>query len=82
MRRIELGYGLSITGELAGTVALVSTRSAQAVPHWLLICRLQDRGWHGVVLVLTDLTNWLRRDPAWCAGSPGFARSSWRPRHC
>jgi hypothetical protein len=23
MRRIELGYGLSITGELAGTVALV-----------------------------------------------------------
>ena len=23
MRRIELGYGLSVTGELAGTVALV-----------------------------------------------------------
>ena len=48
MRRIELGYGLSITGELAGTVALVVyALSAGGAATGCCLRRLQDRGRHG-----------------------------------
>src|SRR5215468_9819946 len=63
MRRIELGYGLSITGELAGTVALVvyalSVGGAALVAVYAASRTLAGMG---VALVLTGLTNRLRRD--------------------
>jgi hypothetical protein len=63
MRRIELGYGLSITGELAGTVALVvyalGTGGAALVAAYAAARTLAGMG---VALVLTGLTNRLRRD--------------------
>jgi Cyclic nucleotide-binding domain len=63
MRRIELGYGLSITGELAGTVALVvyalSAGGAALVAAYVASRTL---GGMGVALVLTGLTSQLRRD--------------------
>jgi predicted MFS family arabinose efflux permease len=63
MRRIELGYGTSITGELAGTVALVvyalSAGGAVLVAAYAASRTLAGMG---VALVLTGLTNRLRRD--------------------
>jgi Cyclic nucleotide-binding domain/Major Facilitator Superfamily len=63
MRRIELGYGLSITGELAGTVALVvyalSAGGATLVAAYAASRTLAGMG---VALVLTGITNRLRRD--------------------
>src|SRR5215831_12483848 len=63
MRRIELGYGTSITGELAGTVALVvyslSEGGAALVAAYAASRTLAGMG---VALVLTGVTNRLRRD--------------------
>jgi predicted MFS family arabinose efflux permease len=63
MRRIELGYGLSITGELAGTVALVvyalSAGGAALVAAYAASRTLAGMG---VALVLTGITNRRRRD--------------------
>lgn len=63
MRRIELGYGMSITGELAGTVALVvyalGAGGAALVAAYAASRTLAGMG---VALVLTGLTNRLRRD--------------------
>src|SRR5262245_66506400 len=72
MRRIELGYGMSITGELAGTVALVvyalSVGGAALVAVYAASRTLAGMG---VALVLTGLTNRLRRDRLlrWITGS-------------
>jgi cyclic nucleotide-binding protein/MFS transporter len=63
MRRIELGYGMSITGELAGTVALVvyavSVGGAALVAAYAAARTVAGMG---VVLVLTGITSRLRRD--------------------
>jgi MFS family permease len=63
MRRIELGYGMSITGELAGAVALVvyavSVGGAALVAAYAAARTLAGMG---VVLVLTGITSRLRRD--------------------
>jgi Cyclic nucleotide-binding domain len=63
MRRIELGYGLSITGELAGTVALVvyalGAGGAALVAAYAASRTLAGMG---VALVLTGITSRLRRD--------------------
>src|SRR6516225_7564035 len=63
MRRIELGYGASITGELAGTVALV-VYSLSAGGAALVAAYAASRtvAGMGVALVLTGVTNRLRRD--------------------
>jgi hypothetical protein len=63
MRRIELGYGLSITGELAGTVALV-VYALGAGGAALVAAYAASRTVAGmaVALVLTGLTSRLRRD--------------------
>src|SRR5215467_10669289 len=63
MRRIELGYGTSITGELAGTVALV-VYSLSAGGAALVAAYAASRtvAGMGVVLVLTGFTSRLRRD--------------------
>jgi MFS family permease len=63
MRRIELGYGTSITGELAGTVALV-VYSLSAGGATLVAAYAASRtvAGMGVALVLTGVTNRLRRD--------------------
>src|SRR5262250_146128 len=72
MRRIELGYGMSITGELAGTVALVvyalSVGGAALVAVYAASRTLAGMG---MALVLTGLTNRLRRDRLlrWITGS-------------
>src|SRR5215831_5413056 len=67
MRRIDLGYCMSITGELAGTVALVvyalSVGGAALVAVYAASRTLAGMG---VALVLTGLTNRLRR---WITGS-------------
>jgi hypothetical protein len=63
MRRIELGYGMSITGELAGTVALVvyavGVGGAGLVAVYAAVRTVAGMG---VVLVLTGITSRLRRD--------------------
>jgi hypothetical protein len=63
MRRIEVGYGLSITGELAGTVALVvyavGAGGAALVAAYAASRTLAGMG---VALVLTGITGRLRRD--------------------
>jgi hypothetical protein len=63
MRRIELGYGLSITGELAGTVALV-VYALGAGGAALVAAYAASRTVAGmaVALVLTGITSRLRRD--------------------
>jgi hypothetical protein len=63
MRRIELGHGLSITGELAGTVALV-VYAFGAGGAALVAVYAASRTVAGmaVTLVLTGVTNQLRRD--------------------
>ena len=63
MRRIEVGYGLSITGELAGTVALV-VYALGAGGAALVAVYAASRTVAGmaVTLVLTGVTNRLRRD--------------------
>jgi Cyclic nucleotide-binding domain/Major Facilitator Superfamily len=63
MRRIELGYGLSITGELAGTVALV-VYALGAGGAALVAAYAASRtvAGMGVALVLTAITSRLRRD--------------------
>src|SRR6185437_7532004 len=63
MRRIELGYGMSITGELAGTVALV-VYALGAGGAALVAAYAASRTVAGmaVALVLTGLTSGLRRD--------------------
>src|SRR5260370_3451992 len=63
MRRIELGYGMSLTGELAGTVALVVYAlgvGGAALVAGYAACR--TLAGMGVALVLTGLTSRLRRD--------------------
>src|SRR5262245_29626889 len=63
MRRIELGYGLSITGELAGTVALVVyALGAGGAALVAAYAAARTVAGMGVALVLTGLTNRLRRD--------------------
>src|SRR5436190_10329482 len=63
MRRIELGYGMSITGELAGTVALVVyALSAGGAALGAAYAASRTVAGMGVALVLTGLTNRLRRD--------------------
>jgi cyclic nucleotide-binding protein len=63
MRRIELGYGLSITGELAGTVALVVyALGAGGAALVAVYAASRTVAGMGVALVLTGLTNRLRRD--------------------
>jgi hypothetical protein len=63
MRRIELGYGLSITGELAGTVALVvyalNSGGAGLVAAYAAARTVAGMG---VALVLTGITSRVRRD--------------------
>jgi predicted MFS family arabinose efflux permease len=63
MRRIELGYGMSVTGELAGTVALVvyavGVGGAGLVAVYAAVRTVAGMG---VVLVLTGITSRLRRD--------------------
>jgi hypothetical protein len=63
MRRIELGYGTSITGELAGTVALV-VYALGAGGAALVAAYAASRtvAGMGMALVLTGLTSRLRRD--------------------
>ena len=63
MRRIELGYGMSITGELAGTVALV-VYALGAGGAALVAAYAASRTVAGmaVALVLTGITSRLRRD--------------------
>lgn len=63
MRRIEVGYGASITGELAGTVALVvyALGAGGAVLVAVYAASRTVAGM-GVALVLTGLTSRLRRD--------------------
>jgi hypothetical protein len=63
MRRIELGYGMSITGELAGTVALV-VYALNAGGAALVAAYVASRtvAGMGVALVLTGITNRLPRD--------------------
>src|SRR5215472_8064895 len=63
MRRIELGYGLSITGELAGTVALV-VYGLGAGGAALVAAYAASRTVTGmaVALVVTGITSRLRRD--------------------
>src|SRR5260370_18329734 len=63
MRRIELGYGMSITGELAGTVARVVYAlgvGGAALVAGYAACR--TLAGMGVALVLTGLSSRLRRD--------------------
>ena len=82
MRRIELGYGMSITGELAGTVALVVYAvSAGGAALVAVYAAVRTVAGMGVVLVLTGFTSRLRRDRLlrWITA---FARSCWWPRHC
>jgi MFS family permease len=63
MRRIELGYGLSITGELAGTVALVVyALSAGGAGLVAVYAASRTVAGMGVALVLTGITSRLRRD--------------------
>src|ERR1700745_2184370 len=63
MRRIEVGYGLSITGELAGTVALVvyafAAGGAALVAAYAASPTVAGMA---VALVLTGITSRLRRD--------------------
>jgi MFS family permease len=63
MRRIEVGYGLSISGELAGTVALV-VYALGAGGAALVAAYAASRTVAGmaVTLVLAGVTNRLRRD--------------------
>jgi hypothetical protein len=63
MRRIEAGYGMSVTGELAGTVALV-VYALGAGGAALVAAYAVSRTVAGmaVALVLTGLTSRLRRD--------------------
>src|SRR5258707_3247837 len=63
MRRIEVGYGMSVRGELAGTVALVVYAlgvGGAALVAGYAACR--TLAGMGVALVLTGLTSRLRRD--------------------
>jgi Cyclic nucleotide-binding domain len=63
MRRIELGYGLSITGELAGTVALVVyALSAGGAGLVAAYAAARTVAGMGVALVLTGITSRVRRD--------------------
>jgi Cyclic nucleotide-binding domain len=63
MRRIELGYGMSIMGELAGTVALVVyALSAGGAALVAAYAASRTVAGMGVALVLTGLTDRLRRD--------------------
>ena len=63
IRRIEFGYGISVTGELAGTVSLVvyafSTGGATLAAVYAASRTLAGLG---VMLVLTGLTSRFRRD--------------------
>jgi Cyclic nucleotide-binding domain len=90
MRRIELGYGLSITGELAGTVALV-VYALGAGGAALVAVYAASRTVAGmaVTLVLTGVTSRLRRDrllrgitavrAALLAAAAVLAASGWPP---
>src|ERR1700746_163260 len=63
MRRIELGYGMSITGELAGTVALVVYAvSAGGAALVAVYAASRTVAGMGVALALTAVTNRLPRD--------------------
>jgi hypothetical protein len=71
MRRIELGYGLSITGELAGTVALV-VYALGAGGAALVAAYAASRtvAGMGVALVLTGVTSRLRPTHSRHGGCP------------
>ena len=79
MRRIKLGYGMSITGELAGTVALV-VYAFGAGGAALVAAYAASRTVAGmaVALVLTGITSRLRRGRVWGSASPG-SRTGSRP---
>src|SRR5260221_2454136 len=63
MRRIELGYGMSVTGELAGTVSLVVYAfSAGGAPLVAAYAASRTLTGVGVMLVLAGVTGRLRRD--------------------
>ena len=63
MRRIELGYGLSITGEVAGAVALVVyALGAGGAALVAAFAASRTVAGMGVALVMTGLTSRLRRD--------------------
>ena len=63
MRRIELGYGMSITGELAGTVALtVYALSAGGAPLVAAYAASRTVAGMAMALVLTGITSRLRHD--------------------
>src|ERR1700745_494242 len=63
MRRIELGYGLSITGELAGTVTLVVyALSAGGAALVAVYAASRTLAGMGVALGLAGLPSRLRRD--------------------
>src|ERR1700719_3024306 len=63
MRRIELGYGMSITGDLAGTVALVVyALGAGGAALVAAYAASRTMAGMGVALVLTAITSRLRRD--------------------
>jgi CRP-like cAMP-binding protein len=63
MRRIELGYGMSVTGELGGTVSLVVYAfSAGGAPLVAAYAASRTLAGVGVMLVLAGVTGRLRRD--------------------
>src|SRR5260221_346453 len=65
MRRIELGYGMSVTGELAGTVSLVVYAfGAGGAPLVAAYAASRTLAGVGVMLVLAAVTGRLRRDRA------------------
>src|SRR5437762_447283 len=81
MRRIELGYGMSITGELAGTVALV-VYALGAGGAALVAAYAASRTVAGmaVALVLTGITSRLpgcRDSVAAPAHRPRYAETRW-----
>ena len=78
MRRIELGYGLSITGELAGTVALVVyALSAGGAGLVAVYAASRTVAGMGVALVLTGITSRLRRDRLSCLPALRCRQSEW-----
>jgi len=63
IRRIELGYGMSVTGELAGTVSLVVYAfSAGGPPLIAAYAASRTLAGMGVMLVLAGVASRLRRD--------------------
>jgi hypothetical protein len=71
MRRIELGYGMSVTGELADTVAIaVYALGAGGAALVAAYAASRTVAGMGVALVLTGITSRVRHDrlPRWITG--------------